>query len=117
MPLLFSYGTLRDADVQLTLFGRTLVGRRDALLGYEQVMAPVADPEFARVSGKTHHAILQPAGHDAPPIDGTALEVTDAELLIADRYEPAEYVRVMAMLESGDETRVYVDAGFVDAKA
>jgi len=111
MPLLFSYGTLQDEHVQRSLFGRTLVGHRDALLGYEQSIAPVADPEFVRTSGKTHHAILRPAPSDAVQIEGTALEVTDAELEHADSYEPVEYKRVVAMLASGRQTWVYVDAG------
>ena len=49
MPLLFSYETLQDEHVQLSLFGRKLVGRKDCLLGYEQSLARVEVPEFARV--------------------------------------------------------------------
>jgi hypothetical protein len=113
MPLLFSYGTLQHEDVQRSLFGRTLVGQKDYLLGYEPVTARVSDPEFARTSGKARHAILRPA-HSAARVEGTALEVTDAELRIADRYEPAEYKRVEAMLASGRKTWVYVDAQRTD---
>ena len=110
MPLLFSYGTLRDEQVQRSLFGRTLVGRKDCLLGYEQALARVEDPEFTRTSGKAHHTILRPARSDATPIEGTAFEVTDAELELADRYEPVEYKRVMARLASGGQAWVFVDA-------
>jgi len=113
MPLLFSYGTLQEEDVQRSLFGRTLVGRKDGLLGYELAMAPVADPEFARTSGKTHHAILRPA-HGASQVEGTAFKVTEAELEITDKYEPAEYKRVEARLASGGNTWVYVDAQVTD---
>jgi hypothetical protein len=109
MPLLFAYGTLQDQDVQRALFGRTLVGQKDCLVGYELAMAPVADVDFAHTSGKTHHAILK-AAHSAAQVEGTALQVTDAELQIADRYEPAEYTRVEARLVSGRQTWVYVDA-------
>jgi len=112
MPLLFSYGTLQDEKVQLSLFGRTLVGRTDYLLGYEQALARVKDPEFARTSGKTHHAILRPAGSDTAQVEGTAFEVTDAELEHADKYEPVEYRRLMARLASGGQAWVYVDAQF-----
>ena len=110
MPLLFSYGTLQEEHVQLSLFGRTLVGHKDSLLGYRQWLAPVADPEFARTSGKAVHSILRPAPSDAVQVEGTALEVTDAELDHADVYEPVEYRRVVAMLASGRQTWVYVDA-------
>lgn len=112
MPLLFSYGTLQDEQVQISLFGRTLVGRKDCLLGYEQSLARVADPEFARTSGKTHHAILRPAGRDTAQVEGTAFEVTDAELQHADAYEPVGYTRVLANLASGGEAWVYVDAQY-----
>lgn len=108
MPLLFSYGTLQDEQLQRTLFGRTLAGRRDHLLGYEQSLARVADPEFARASGKTHHSILRPAGSSAARVAGTAFEVTDEELEVADKYEPVEYKRVLAGLASGGQAWVYV---------
>ena len=36
MPLLFSYGTLQQEDVQLATFGRLLQGQKDELLGFEQ---------------------------------------------------------------------------------
>jgi len=110
MPLLFSYGTLQDEQVQLSLFGRVLVGRKDCLLGYELALAPVADAEFARTSGKTHHAILRPTGDNITQVEGTAFEVTDKELVLADKYEPVEYKRVVARLASGAQTWVYVDA-------
>jgi hypothetical protein len=110
MPLLFSYGTLQDEQVQLSLFGRKLVGHEDWLLGYEQSLARVQDPEFARTSGKADHWMLWPAVSDGARVEGTALEVTDAELERADKYEPVEYKRVLAMLASGRETWVFVDA-------
>lgn len=110
MPLLFSYGTLQDEQVQRSLFGRTLVGRKDYLLDYEQALARVEDADFARTSGKTHHAILRPARSDAAQVEGMAFEVTDAELETADKYEPVEYKRVLARLASGGQAWVYVDA-------
>ena len=36
MPLLFSYGTLQQDDVQRATFGRLLTGQRDTLPGYLQ---------------------------------------------------------------------------------
>jgi len=117
MPLLFSYGTLQDERVQLSLFGRTLVGRKDYLLGYETALARVADPEFTRTSGKTHHLILRPTRSDAAKVEGMAFEVTDAELERTDEYEPAEYKRVLASLASGGQTWVYVAAQTGEAQA
>ena len=110
MPLLFSYGTLRQERVQLALFGRTLVGHTDELLGFEEAFVCVEDPEFARTSGKAVHAILRPTDNPDATVSGTALEVTKEELEIADHYEPAEYHRVVAKLASGKPTWVYVAA-------
>jgi len=96
--------------MQSSLFGRRLVGRKDSLLGYEPVLARVEDPEFARTSGKTHHAILRPALSDTARVEGIAFEVTDTELKLADKYEPVEHKRVVARLVSGGQAWVYVDA-------
>ena len=42
---LFSYGTLRQAEVQLALFGREVVGTPDAMLGWRQRMIEITDPD------------------------------------------------------------------------
>ena len=112
MPLLFSYGTLRDPEVQLSVFGRALTAFDDHLPGFEQALELVSDPEFVRTSGKSRHAILRPAAHTVAPIKGMALEVTERELLLADEYEPAGYNRVKVTLASGREAWVYIDARF-----
>lgn len=117
MPLLFSYGTLQDEQVQYSLFGRALVGRKDFLIGYEQAISRVVDPEFVRTTGKSEHSILRPAGSRAARVEGTALELTDAELMRTDEYEPVEYKRVLARLASGIQVWVYVDAQFDDEPA
>lgn len=100
--------------MQLALFGRTLVGRKDELLGFEQTLVRVADPEFVRITSKTHHAILKPTGTLVSKVAGMAFEITDAELERADKYEPVEYGRVTARLSSGREAWVYVDAAAGD---
>ena len=110
MPLLFSYGTLQDEHVQLSLFGRTLVGQKDALVGYERGLVRINDPLFAQTSGETHHAILRPTQNEADRVEGVAFEVTDQELERADLYEPVEYKRILAKLASGGQAWVYVDA-------
>jgi hypothetical protein len=110
MTLLFSYGTLRDEAVQLALFGRTLVGRKDQLVGFEQAWIRVQDPRFASTSGKSDHAIVRVSRNAQARVEGTALEVTEAELLCADDYEPVEYRRVVATLASGRRAWVYASA-------
>jgi hypothetical protein len=111
MPLLFSYGTLQQENVQLATFGRLLEGAPDSLVGFRQTLFEITDPEVIRTSGKTHHPMASHTGIDADRIRGTAFEVTDAELEQADRYETdPSYRRVIARLLSGREAWVYADA-------
>jgi hypothetical protein len=110
VPLLFSYGTLQQDEVQRATFGRLLSGRRDALVGYTQTLFEIDDPEVVAVSGKTHHPMLVFTGDRADRVAGTVFEISDAELLQADAYEVAAYVRVKADLASGGRAWVYADA-------
>ena len=112
MPLLFSYGTLQQEAVQLSTFGRRLRGWSDELLGFEQSVLRIEDPAFVAKSGKADHAIVRSNGRPESRVRGTVLEVTDAELAMADRYEPAGYTRVQASLASGKQAWVYADARF-----
>ncbi|WP_373890105.1 gamma-glutamylcyclotransferase [Massilia sp. DJPM01] len=43
-------------------------------------------------------------------VAGTVFEVTNDELVHADRYEVSDYKRVSALLSSGRTAWVYVDA-------
>ncbi len=110
MPLLFSYGTLRDAAVQFSTFGRLLRGEDDELVGFEQSVLEIVDQAFVTASGKSQHAIVKFNGREDSRVPGTALEVTDAELAKSDHYEPAGYKRVLAKLASGRDAWVYADA-------
>lgn len=110
MPLLFSYGTLQQPDVQVSTFGRRLTSWPDALIGYEQSTRVIEDEAFVRLSGKSEHAIVRYTGHDAHRVVGVVLEVTEADVRHADAYEPAGYVRVLARVASARTVWVYVDA-------
>ena len=110
MPLLFSYGTLQRPDVQLATFGRLLTGYADELIGFEQTLFTVRDPDFVAASGKAEHAIMRFNGRPDSRVPGMVLEVTDAELQRSDQYEPAGYTRISATLASGTQVWVYADA-------
>ena len=112
MPLLFSYGTLQQEDVQLLTFGRRLVGEKDDLVEFERSMVRIEDPDVVAKSGKTHHPIVKFVADAASRVQGTVFEVTDAELASADEYEVEAYKRVSAKLASGKIAWVYVDARF-----
>jgi gamma-glutamylcyclotransferase (GGCT)/AIG2-like uncharacterized protein YtfP len=103
MPLLFSYGTLQEENVQLSTFGRRLNGQRDEL------------PRFAKSAvtiGKGTYANVKFNGDDHSRVAGMAFEIADAELAGVDRYEATfSYERVVAVLASGRQAWVYVHAG------
>jgi gamma-glutamylcyclotransferase (GGCT)/AIG2-like uncharacterized protein YtfP len=97
MPLLFSYGTLQQEDVQRDTFGRVLVGRPDALPGFELT-----------TSRNGRHANLAFTGRPDSRVSGTVFEVSDLELVEADGYEQADdYRRVQVTLASGRAAWVY----------
>ncbi|HYB40995.1 MAG TPA: gamma-glutamylcyclotransferase family protein [Candidatus Methylomirabilis sp.] len=110
MPLLFSYGTLRQEAVQLSTFGRLLEGQPDELIGFEQSLLEVEDPQFVATSGKAHHAIVAFNGRGDSRVKGTVFELSESELAVADRYEPAGYKRISTVLASGKRAWVYADA-------
>src|SRR5262245_61388897 len=109
MALLFSYGTLQQEAVQMSTFGRRLRGEPDELVGFEQGVFRIDDPEFVATSGMAHHAIVRFNGKPESRVRGTVFEVTDAELANADRYEPAGYRRIATRLASGKEAWVYAE--------
>lgn len=112
MPLLFSYGTLQQVDVQLTTFGRELAGASDSLVGYVQSLVEIDDPEVVQTSGKTYHPIVKYTGNTSEEVLGTVFEISAHELEQADRYEVSAYKRVAAPLSSGRTAWVYVDARY-----
>jgi hypothetical protein len=111
MPLLFSYGTLQQEDVQLSTFGRRLNGQRDELPGFEPSLVRIDDPQTAATLGKTHHANVRFTGNEGSRVPGMVFEITDAELASVDEYEaPFLYKRVTVTLGSGKDAWAYVHA-------
>jgi gamma-glutamylcyclotransferase (GGCT)/AIG2-like uncharacterized protein YtfP len=111
MVPLFSYGTLQRRDVQITQFGRALAGRADALPGYVLGEVAIADPQEAASLGQSHFANAEPSADPDAAIPGTVLELTEAELAAADRYEEgAQYRRMWLRLRSGIDAWVYLRA-------
>ncbi|WP_371784826.1 gamma-glutamylcyclotransferase family protein [Streptosporangium subroseum] len=107
---LFSYGTLRQREVQVSTFGRELDGRQDLLPGYTLSLVPITDPDVVAVSGADHHPIVRATGDPSHTVEGTVFEITDAELAAADDYEVNDYNRVPVTLASGVRAWAYVDA-------
>ncbi len=109
MPLLFSYGTLQEENVQLSTFGRLLQGQRDELPGFERSLVRIEDPKVVATTGRTHYANVTFNGRHDSRVSGTVFEITDSELAAADEYEQsAAYTRVTAKLASGKQVWLYV---------
>ncbi|WP_440063669.1 gamma-glutamylcyclotransferase family protein [Streptosporangium sp. OZ121] len=107
---LFSYGTLRQREVQLSAFGRELDGTPDLLPGYTVTTVEITDPGVVAVGGTARHPIVRATGDLSHAVEGTVFEVTDAELAAADDHEVANYRRVLVRLASGLHAWVYIDS-------
>jgi gamma-glutamylcyclotransferase (GGCT)/AIG2-like uncharacterized protein YtfP len=109
MVLVFSYGDLRKAEIQISIVGRRLRGREDELLGCEIVDLWIQDPQVVEATGKTHHRDLRFDGSDTKSVEGVVFEVTPEELARIDAFEARfDYGRVTGQLASGDQAWVYV---------
>ena len=109
MPLLFSYGTFPQEDVQVSTFGRKLEGEKDLLVGYEPSLVKIADPAVAERLKRTHYDNVKKTDDDWSNVQGTVFEISDAELALADAFE-AQYLykRVTVPLASGKDAWVYI---------
>lgn len=108
MIALFSYGTLRQREVQLANYGRELHGEPDELAGYRLEPVVIGDPRVVELSGKAVHMIARATGDPSDRISGIVFMLSDAELGATDAYEDAPYSRVEVALESGRRAWAYV---------
>jgi gamma-glutamylcyclotransferase (GGCT)/AIG2-like uncharacterized protein YtfP len=103
---LFSYGTLQKESVQLELFGRLLEGMKDILPGYKIASIEIKDEAFlARGEENIQRTLVESKGEK---VEGTVLEISEAELIQADKYEPDNYKRIKVVLQSGRKAWIYV---------
>lgn len=109
--LLFSYGTLRQPDVQRSTFGRELDGAPDAIVGYDLDYVTITDPHVITTSGSDRHPILKPTERPGAAVEGTVFAISAADLAAADEYEVDDYRRIAVPLRSGGQAWVYVFAG------
>lgn len=108
MPNLFSYGTLQKEQVQIETFGRLLSGEKDTLLGYALKMVEITDPEVLRKSGQRFHPIIDFTGNLNDKVEGVLFEITEIEILNADKYEVNDYKRIETEFQSGKKGFIYV---------
>jgi len=109
MPLLFSYGTLQLGNVQLATFGRLLRGEPDEVVGCRREIVTIDDATAVAATGRVEHANLKFNGDRNARVAGTVLDLTDAELAEADKYEVlVRYQRREVPLASGRTAWAYV---------
>jgi hypothetical protein len=108
---LFSYGTLRQPEVQRATFGRVLDGVADAMPGFALVPLSIASPQVVRLSGAAVHAVARYTGDPADLVPGLVFLLTAKELAAADRYEVDAYARIEVRLASGRSAFVYSERG------
>ena len=103
---LFSYGNLRNEDVQMAAFGRLLRGAPDALAGYVCVQIEIK-ADAAAVSGREFRPIVVQTGNPADVVRGTVFVLSDVELAAADGYEASDCKRIEVTLASGRRAWVH----------
>jgi gamma-glutamylcyclotransferase (GGCT)/AIG2-like uncharacterized protein YtfP len=108
LQLLFSYGTLRQEEVQKSIFGRTLPGQPDTIIGYRLAELRIDDPGVIAASGSDLHTIMIETGDPMDRIPGTVFEVSEDDLAAADAYETSDYRRIELPLLSGGRAWAYV---------
>lgn len=105
---LFSYGTLQYETVQLSNFGRKLLGTVDTLSKFELSELKITDADVIAASGEDVHPIVIYTGEDTDKVKGTVFDVSSEELRQADSYEVSDYKRIQVRLDSGVSAWVYV---------
>lgn len=98
---LFSYGTLRYENVQLTTFGRKLIGKEDCFPGYYLKEVQITDADVIAKSGEEVHSIIHLSGNPESKIPDMVFKISQDELKLADKYEVADYKRIQVKLLSG----------------
>lgn len=106
--LLFTYGSLQDAEVQLDTFGRLVVSQPATLPGYTIDYIEIDDARLSDVAGPSVHPVLRHTGNALDKVVGTVVHVTSEELDAADEFEAALYRRARVRLANGREAWVYV---------
>ena len=83
MGLLFSFGTLRQPDVQVSVFGHTLEGQPEQLPRFRLTTVAITDPEVVRISGSARHPMLERSETVSDVVQGVVFNVTEEELVAA----------------------------------
>lgn len=97
---LFTYGTLQQEDIQLTVFSRTLSGFNDVLLGYK-----LSDEKVVGV-----YPVMHSSEEPTDLVNGRVYMCSNKEILEADKYEGPAYKRIKVVLNSGKTAWAYISS-------
>lgn len=97
---LFTYGTLQEENIQLTVFSRTLSGFNDTLLGYK-----LSDEKVVGV-----YPVMQSSDEPTDFVNGRVYMCSNNEILEVDKYEGPAYKRIKVGLNSGISAWAYISS-------
>ena len=92
----------------MALFGRLLKGGTDFLVGYIPSAIEISDEAFLTKGEQKNQLTAIPSGNQNDRMEGTVFEISQEELLIADKYEPDGFSRIEVELASGKKAWIYV---------
>lgn len=102
MEKLFTYGSLQNDDIQEDLFGRTLQGTPEILVGYV-----VKEIQIEEEFGLVKYPILVETNKPEDTINGIVYTISTKELHQTDLYEGLHYRRVEVHLQSEQKAWAY----------
>ncbi|WP_251450579.1 gamma-glutamylcyclotransferase family protein [Microbacterium sp. Marseille-Q6648] len=107
--LLFSYGSLRDPEVQRGTFGRVVRTEGDVLPGYTVDYAEVEDHREIDDATPRIVPVVRETGSSLDKVVGSVLHLDEDELDACDEYQASLYRRARVVLASGRAAWVYLD--------
>ncbi len=103
MAKLFAYGTLKESDIQENIFGRSLRGTPDQLIGFVINYINIEE-EF----GIAKYPIITATENPDDVVSGILYEITEEDVQLADTYEGIHYKRIEVTLESKEVAWAYI---------
>jgi len=103
MEKLFAYGTLKDKDIQENIFGRSLKGVPDKLIGFVINYIEIEE-EF----GIEKYPIIVATENPDDIVTGLVYDISEEDVHLADTYEGLHYKRIEVTLESLQTAWAYI---------
>ncbi|MEL1241820.1 gamma-glutamylcyclotransferase family protein [Flavobacterium flavipallidum] len=103
MEKLFAYGTLKDKNIQENIFGRTLKGVPDRLIGFVINYIEIEE-EF----GIEKYPVIIATNNPDDIVTGIVYDISEKDVYLADTYEGLHYKRIEVTLESLQTAWAYI---------